>query len=74
MRLDECMIICCYYRLHHSDDILNLVESFGKIVEKFPNDQVVLVGDMNFPGFDWRNETCVENLVCRFNRNVTWPY
>lgn len=57
VRLDECMIICCYYRPHHSDDILNFVESFGKIVEKFPNDQVVLIGDMNFPGFDWRNES-----------------
>lgn len=55
VRIKECIIVCCYYRPYQGDEIANFVEVFNQIVELYAGDQLILTGDMNFPGFDWQN-------------------
>ena len=57
MRIKECIIISCYYRPHHGDEITTFVETYNKVFERYPKDLIILTGDMSFPGFNWQNDT-----------------
>ena len=56
VRVNECIIICCYYPPHQGDDITAPVEAFDYVAEKYPKDQLILTGNMNFPGFNWQDD------------------
>ena len=57
VRVDGCIIVCCYYRPHQNIDITNFTESFHRITTMYPKDLFILLGDMNFPGFNWLKNT-----------------
>ena len=54
VRINECIVLCCYYRPHQSCEINNFIETFNNISSKYPKDEIILLGDLNFPGFDWQ--------------------
>jgi len=49
--------LCCYYRPHTGDELTSFIEDFDYIFKRYPSDHFLLVGDMNFPGFNWKNDT-----------------
>lgn len=54
VRVNNNVIIVCYYRPHQGNSIVCFVEVMAKLFNDYLYDHVVLVGDFNFPGFDWK--------------------
>ena len=72
VQVDGCITICCYYRPHQSIDITNFAESFHQIANMYPKDHLILLGDLNFPGFDWventiKPDTAYKNMHIKFH-------
>ncbi len=69
IKLDECdceaifvrvlnsITLCCYYRPNHGAQISAFTAAMGQVAKRFPTDHFILVGDMNFPGFNWKNNS-----------------
>ena len=50
------LVVCCYYRPYvHLSNIDTLNKILSDVHNKFPNHQILFVGDMNLPGVDWQN-------------------
>ncbi|KAF6040821.1 hypothetical protein EB796_000877 [Bugula neritina] len=61
VRIKACIIICCYYRLPQCNNIDNFIETLALVVQRYPKDMIILIGDMNFPGFDWQRNIIKSN-------------
>ncbi len=54
VRIKGCISIGCYYRRHQGRPINSFIDSINYVFNKYPQDHILIVGDMNFPGFDWK--------------------
>jgi len=52
VRVKGC-VFGCYYRPPNHKNLSTVPSSLHTIAEKFPQDRIILVGDMNIPGIDW---------------------
>ena len=52
VRVKSC-VIGCYYRPPNHKNLSTVRSSLHTIAEKFPQDRLILVRDMNIPSIDW---------------------
>ena len=62
VRIKSCITLCCYYRPNHGIDISSFTEAVNTVSDQYPSDHFILIGDMNFPGFDWSNDSIKSNI------------
>jgi len=53
IRIYQSLVIECYYRPPTARDLGPLHGVLEEVTMKYPNDHLLLVGDMNMPGIDW---------------------
>jgi len=53
IRIYQSLLIGCYYRPPTARDLGPLHGVLEKVTMKYPNDYLLLIGDMNMPGIDW---------------------
>ena len=54
--LHKIIMLCCYYRPHNGDQISSFIESVNHVITQNSTDHLIIVGDMNFPGFGWSRD------------------
>ena len=57
VRVQESLLVGCYYRPHTDKDLAVLNIVIEHLQHQFPDDHLLLVGDMNLPGIDWLQQT-----------------
>ena len=57
VRIRNDIILGCYYRPQTDKDFTTLSDALESITARFPNDHILLTGDMNLPGIDWNTNT-----------------
>ena len=61
VKINNNIVIVCYYRPNHGDSISGFVDVMSKLFDKHPCDHIVIVGDFNFPGYDWQSASIKQN-------------
>ena len=57
VRIHESILVGCFYRPPTHKDMTMLNDIIEDLSQRFPNDHIILTGDMNLPGIDWLNIT-----------------